>query len=352
MLLLAKKQKAQEYYAKISNLQSKFAGDAHDVLQSEYEIASRLLEKFRTKAGAKATAMDRIDPTQFKADAKSLPAALFNSQQSVADAIALTGDRNLVLQEAKNYVAKNLANMDAKAARKWLTSKKNSDWLTALPEVRTSANNYVMNLERAEGMAAGAGKVATRKEALERQAGREAGEALDIGEKEAGRLVSEGEKAATKITEAARKEADTILGTAEPEARVIDIILSGDRTLWDRIAPAIAASPKGKQVLEQAIRQTMADKAQQGVFGAQRFWQTSLSKRLDRAGLMPTNKINEISQQLDAIANSALSEQQKLSLFGRTLKNFAVTYVAPQVGLTAYQALTGAGKPTSMQPGR
>jgi hypothetical protein len=102
---------AQEYYAKISDIQSKFAGDAHDVLQKEYEIASRLLEKFRTKAGAKATAMDRIDPTQFKADAKSLPAALFNSQQSVADAIALTGDRNLVLQEAKNYVAKNLANM-------------------------------------------------------------------------------------------------------------------------------------------------------------------------------------------------------------------------------------------------
>jgi hypothetical protein len=343
---------AQEYYAKISDIQSKFAGDAHDVLQKEYEIASRLLEKFRTKAGAKATAMDRIDPTQFKADAKSLPAALFNSQQSVADAIALTGDRNLVLQEAKNYVAKNLANMDAKAARNWLTSKQNSDWLTALPEVRTSANNYVMNLERAEGMAAGAGKVATRKEALERQAGREAGKALDIGEKEAGRLVKEGEKAAGAITDAARKEASTILSTAEPAARVQEIITSGDRTLWDRVAPAIAASPNGKQVLEQAIRQVMSDRAQQGVFGAQRFWQTSLKDSLARTGLMPTNKINEISQQLDAIANSALPEQQKLSLFGRTLKNLAVTYVAPQVGLSAYQALTGAGKPTSMQPGR
>jgi hypothetical protein len=343
---------AKEYYAKISDIQSKFAGDAHDVLQSEYEIASRLLEKYRTKAGAKATALDRIDPTQFKTDAKSLPGALFNSQQSVADAIALTGDRNLVVQEARNYVARTIANMDAKAAKNWLTSKQNSDWLTALPEVKTAANNYVMNLERAEGMAAGAGKVATKKEALERQAGREASEALKVGETEAGRIVKEGEAVAGKITDAARKEADTILGTAEPEARVIDIILSGDRTLWDRIAPAIAASPKGKQVLEQAIRQTMADKAQQGVFGAQRFWQTSLSKRLARAGLMPANKIDEISQQLDAIANSALSEQQKLSLFGRTLKNFAVTYVAPQVGLSAYQALTGAGKPTSMQPVR
>jgi hypothetical protein len=346
---------AKEYYAKISQIQSKFAGESHDVLQSEYEIASRLLEKYRTKAGAKATALDRIDPTQFKADAKSLPGALFNSQQSVADAIALTGDRNLVVQEAKNYVARTIANMDAKAAKNWLTSKQNSDWLSALPEVRTVADNYVMNLERAEGMATGAGKVAARKEALERQAGREAGKALEIGEKEAGKLVTEGEKAATKITDAARKEADTILKTAEPAARVQEIITSGDRTLWDRVAPAIAASPQGKQVLEQAIRQTMADKAQQGVFGAQRFWQTSLKDSLARTGLMPANKINEISQQLDAIANSALPEQQKLTLFGRTIRNIIVTYGAPAAyrgGMSAYEALTGAGKPTSMQPRR
>lgn len=343
---------AREYYAKLSQIQSKFAGEAHDVLQSEYEIASRLLEKYKTKAGAKATALDRIDPQQFKTDAKSLPGALFNSQQSVADAIALTGDRNLVAQEARNYVARTIANMDAKAAKNWLTSKQNSDWLSALPEVRTAANNYVMNLERAEGMAAGAGKVATRKEALERQAGREAGKALEIGEKEAGRLVKEGEAVAGKITDAARKEASTILSTAEPAARVQEIITSGDRTLWDRVAPAIAASPNGKQVLEQAIRQVMADKAQQGVFGAQRFWQSSLKDSLARTGLMPTNKINEISQQLDAIANSALPEQQKLTLFGRTLKNLIVTYGAPAVGTSAYDVITGAGKPTSMQPVR
>jgi hypothetical protein len=343
---------AQEYYAKISNLQSKFAGEAHDVLQSEYEIASKLLAKFKTKAGAKATAIDRIDPEQFKTDAANLPGALFKSQQSVADAIALTGDRNLVVQEARNYVARNIANLKAERAKKWLTSEQNSDWLSALPEVRTAANNYVMNLERAESMAAGAGKVAEQKGELARQAGRESSEALKIGEKEAGRLVKEGEAAATKITEAARKEADTILGTAEPAARVQEIITSGDRTMWDRVAPAIAASPKGKQVLEQAIRQTMADKAQQGVFGAQRFWQTSLKDSLARTGLMPANKINEISQQLDAIANSALPEQQKLTLFGRTIKNIIVTYGAPAVGTSAYDVITGAGKPTSMQPVR
>ena len=331
---------AQEYYAKISNLQSKFAGEAHDTLQRDYEVASRLLEKYRTKAGAKATAMDRIDPTQFKADAKSLPATLFNSQQSVADAIALTGDRNLVVQEARNYVAKNLANMNASQAKNWLTSKTNSDWLSALPEVRQTANAYVTNLERAEQRAIGTAKVEKKMGAKERQALQESGKAEQLAEKRAG-----------EITEAARKDAEAILGTKEPAAQVASIILSGNRTTWDRIAPAIAASPNGQKVLEAAVRQVMADKATQGIFGAERFWQTSLKDSLARTGLMPVDKINEISQQLNAIANSKLAEKDKLTLFGRTLKNVIITYGIPGTR-RAYNVITGAGQPTSIEPRR
>ena len=336
---------AQEYYAKISNIQSKFAGESHDVLQSEYEIASKLLNKFKTKAGAKATAMDRIDPEQFKSDAKGLPAALFNSQQSVQDAIALTGDRNLIAKEASDYVAKTLANMDAKAAKNWLSSKQNSDWLSALPEVRQAANTYVANLERAESMAGGMAKVGGRVTKRGEQAG-----------KEAERALVEGEKGAAKITEAAQKEANAILGTEEPAARVASIITSGDRTLWDRVAPALAAAPKGKETLEAAIRQVMADKATQGVFGAQRFWQTSLSDSLARTGLMDARKIKQIGDQLDTIANSTLSEPQKLDFLNRTLRNIVITYAVPQLGTpvarTGMDVITGAGNPLSMQPGR
>jgi hypothetical protein len=330
---------AEEYYAKISNIQSKFAGESHDTLQGNYELASRLLEKFRTKAGAKATAMDRIDPTQFKTDAKSLPATLFNSQQSVADAIALTGDRNLVVQEARNYVAKNLANMNASQAKNWLTGKTNSDWLSALPEVRQTANAYVANLERAEQRAVGTAKVEKKMSSKETQALKESGRALEAGEKKA-----------VEITDAARKDAERILGTKEPAAQVSSIILSGDRTMWDRIAPAIAASPNGQQVLESAVRQVMADKASQGIFSAERFWQTSLKDSLARTGLMSPDKINEISRQLNAIATSTLPEQQKLTLFGRTMKNIIITYGVPGTRRT-YNVITGAGQPTSMEPG-
>lgn len=339
---------AEEYYAKISQIQSKFAGEAHDTLQGNYEIASRLLEKFRTKAGAKATAMDRIDPTQFKTDAKSLPATLFNSQQSVADAIALTGDRNLVVQEARNYVAKNLANMNASQAKNWLTSKTNSDWLSALPEVRQTANAYVTNLERAEQRAIGTAKVEKKMGAKERQALQESGKAEELAEKRAG-----------EITEAARKDAEAILGTKEPAAQVASIILSGNRITWDRIAPAIAAAPKGKETLEAAIRQVLANKAQDGVRSTNLFWKESLSDALARTGLMDARKIKQIGDQLETIANSTLSEPQKLDFLSRTLKNVIITYVAPQVGTpvakfakSGMDVITGAGSPTSIEPRR
>ena len=165
-----------------------------------------------------------------------------------------------------------------------------------------------------------------------------------------------GEKRAGEITAAAQKEAQTILGTEEPAARVASIITSGDRTLWDRVAPALAAAPKGKETLEAAIRQVMADRATQGIFSAQRFWQTSLSDSLARTGLMDARKIKQIGDQLDTIANSTLSEPQKLDFLNRTLRNIVITYGVPQLGTpvarTGMDIITGAGNPLSMQPGR
>jgi hypothetical protein len=66
---------------------------------------------------------------------------------------------------------------------------------------------------------------------------------------------------------------------------------------------------------------------------------------------MSPDKINEISRQLNAIATSTLPEQQKLTLFGRTMKNIIITYGASGANRSAYNVITGAGQPTSMEPG-
>jgi hypothetical protein len=312
---------AEDYYIKLSNIQSKYAGEAQDVLQRDYEIASRLIDKFKTKAGAKATAMDRIDATKFATDDKALPGTFFNSRQSVADAIELVGDAALVERAAADFVAKNLNGKDASAARTWITSKQNSDFLSALPNVRRSAEAYITNLERAEARAAGASKVEKRLGTEERLAAREAEKAPELGAKEAG-----------KVTQQAEKEANQILGTAEPAARVSEIIMSGDRTLWDRIAPAIAAAPKGREILGESVRQVLADRATQGVFGAMRFYDTSLKDSLLRTGLIGKKEADQISRQLQEIASVSISEAEKLTFMGRLIKNAIVGYAVPRAG--------------------
>jgi len=314
------RQVAEDYYIMLSNIQSKYAGEAQDVLQRDYEIASRLIDKFKTKAGAKATAMDRIDATKFASDDKALPSTFFNSRQSVADAIELVGDAALVERQAADFVAGKLNGMNASAARTWITSKQNSDFLSALPNVRRSAEAYITNLERAEARAAGASKVGERLKAEQTIATKEAGKAPELGVKEA-----------RNVTEQAQKEADRILGTAEPAARVSEIILSGDRTLWDRIAPAIAAAPKGREILGESVRQVLADRATQGVFGAMRFYETSLKDSLLRTGLIGKQEADQISRQLDEIASVSISEPEKLTLMGRLIKNAIVGYGIPAI---------------------
>jgi hypothetical protein len=312
---------AQKYYAKLSEIQSKYAGPAQDTLQKDYEIASRLLEKFQAKGGAKATAMDRIDATKFKTDEKSLPNVFFNSKQSVADTIELVGDAALVEREAADYVAKNLAGKNAASARSWITSKQNSDWLSALPNVRKAAQNYVTNLERAEARVTGAGKVEKRLGAEERMAATEAQKAPELGIAEAG-----------KITKEAKKEAARILGTAEPADRVSEIIMSGDRTLWDRIAPAIAAAPRGREILGESVRQALADRANEGIFGTMRFYEKSLMDSLTRTGLLGQKEADQILRQLKEIANVSISEPEKLTFMGRLIKNAIVGYAVPRAG--------------------
>jgi len=330
---------AREYYAKLSEIQSKYAGPLQDQLQSEYEVASRLLDKFRTQRGAKATALDRIDPTKFKADTKGLPADFFKSKQSVQDVIALTGDQALVERAAADYVAKSIANMDARAARNWLNSRTNSDWLSSLPGVQRTAQTYVNNLERAEGMATRAAKVGKGKEAQAGMAAKEATRAEELGVKEGG-----------KVLAAAEKEAQTILGSAEPAARVVEIINKGDRTLWDRVAPAIAAAPQGREILGEAVRQSLADRATQGIFGTIRFWESSLKDSLGRTGLMGARELDQISRQLREIQDVAIPEQQKLTLAGRLIKNAIVGYVAPGAYRTAEGVINQRGQIGSVAP--
>jgi hypothetical protein len=317
---------AKDFYGKISNIQSKYAGEAHDVLQSEYEAASRLLEKYKSKRGAKATAEDRFDPTRYKTDAASLPNDYFTNQQSVKDLLDLTGgDRGLVVQSGSDFAAKQLKNKNLKAVKDW--SNKNSDWLSALPEVKSKVDAYIKVLERTERVSTKTGQAAKILESREPTV-------LRGGEK----AVAAGEKEAAAITAEAADRVKTILGDKNPAARVREIILGGKPTVWQEVGPILANDPQGKKLITESVLQIMADRAESGLVSSVRAFREDVAPSLKGAGLMSDQQLGALEAQLQAIANSAMGEPAKLTFIQRAIKDALVGVAAQPVGALTVEA--------------
>jgi len=316
---------AKNYYGKISDLQSKFAGETHDALQSGYEMASRLLDKYKSRAGKKATAADRFDPTRFNTDPASLPNNYFSSQQSVKDLLELTGnDRNFVVKEASDFTSRQLRDKNLTGAKNWLNS--NSDWLTALPEVKNKVTSYIQTLERAERISGKTTKAAQTLKAKEPTV-------LRAGEKE----IAAGEKEAAAITEEAQKRAATILGDKNPAARVREIILGGRPSEWKEIGPILMQSPDGKKLIVESVNQIMADRAETGLVSSVKTFRENVAPSLREAGLMTEQQLGSLEAQLQAIANSAIGEPAKLTMLQNAIKNAITGVVAEPVGRAAYK---------------
>lgn len=317
---------AEKYYAKISELQSKYAGEAHDTLQGNYEMASRLLEKFKGKAGKKATALDRLDPERFMTDAASLPNSYFSSKQSVDDLIALSGgDRQFVVKQGSDLAARQLRDLNATGVKSWIN--RNSDWLNALPEVRTKVEIYQRGLERGERIAGKTQKAATILEPSQERVLRE-------GQ----RAVTQAETTAGQITKEASGRVKTILGDANPSARIQEIILGGKPSVWLEVGPIIANQPRGKELIAAAVNQIMADRAESGLVTVVRAFDKDVAPSLKAAGLMNDRAINDLRQKLTQIRDTAINESAKLTMMQSAIKNALVGLTAQPVGSAAVSA--------------
>jgi hypothetical protein len=317
---------ARTYYKKISDIQSKFAGQAHDDLQGGYEAASRLLDKYKSQAGKKATAADRFDPSRYKTDAASLPNDYFNSKQSVADLLELTGgDRALVTQAASDFSARQLRDKSAKGVKDWMN--KNGDWLESLPEVKSKVSSYLSTLERAERVSGKTGTAAKILESREPTVLRAGEKALAAGEKEAGVITAE-----------AQKRVETILGDKNPAARVREIFLSGKPSVWKEVGPILASAKGGKEAVAEAVRQIMADRATSGLVSSVRTFREDVAPSLREAKLMTPEQLGSLEAQLQAIANSAVGEPAKLTMLQTAIKNAIIGVTAQPVGGMAVSA--------------
>lgn len=303
---------AKKWYGKISDIQSKFAGESHDLLQSGYEAPSGLLEKYKTSVGKKYTAIDMADPTKYRTNPTALVNDAFGSRQGVQDAINLSGGNvDAVKALAKDFVASNIANKDAKAVSNWLSSKKNVDFLSHpdLAEVRQAADAYLNQLRQAETLAS---RGTAAKEFLTREV--------------------------PKIESTAKTQKEAILGDKYPVARIKEIILSGSPETWSTIGPIVSGSPQAMAALPDAVNQVMAQAATTGRTSAATAFREKVAPALQN--LMPAQQIGQVQQQLDAIAGYSLPEQQKLTMAQNLLTSVIRNYVVPRITSSAIGSVT------------
>lgn len=305
---------AKDLYGKISDIQSKFAGEAHDVLQGNYEAASRLLDKYKGKQAQRYTAIDLSDPNRFKANPDALTKQAFGSAQGVNDLVLLTeNDKPLIDKLAGDYIAINLAGKNAKAAATWLQRNEVQDFLShpAMNDVKAKTAAYLQRLRINEELA-GRGTKAVK-------------------------TLTEG-AAATR--EGAEKMAQTILADKNPVERIEALILSPKVSEWNAVGPLITQSQKGREDLAQAVSNVMGKEALANRQSAAEVFRNRVAPNLLRVNMDPY-RVQEIQAALDNVARYVLPEPAKLTFMQDIAQKAIRQYALPRAGAFISEQVVG-----------
>ena len=303
---------AKDLYKKLSNIQSKYAGEVQDELQAGYEMASGLLERFKGGPGAAVLKTEKMAPDMFSLEPKDIPARFFGSKEGPANLSALTQNPAMVEKTASDYVAFNLKGKTADQAKAWVNKQ---EFLKApeLANLQPKINKYLQELEAAT----------TRAEGV-----RTTGKAQET---EAARLQAVGEAEAKGISEEGRKRAQLILGDKDPEARIAEILGSKSKTLWNEVSGVILSTPNGKELLDRAVAEHLANMAEQAKRGATTAVDAleSLREPLTTRNLMSPDRINSLMSQLQVMR---APEDQKLGWLANQFIRRGTTIGAQQLG--------------------
>jgi len=291
---------ARDWYFKLAKMQEGFVGEPQKALQNSYKEHSGWLDKYKAQLGKKVTALDRFDETKFLADAKNLPDSFFNSQQSVRDLLQLTGDKALVNKAASDYASRSVGDT-VKEAQAF--KQKNSEMLKELPEVGRKVDNYIAQLQRGEL-------------------------AVSKGEAKANQFREQSKAVLEKGTQAAKEAqalADKILGDKFPSERIKQFLQTGSPAEWERIAPYIAQTPQGKDILAKGLAAALGEDmsglaiTKSGAIGA--VFKDKIAPGLRATKLMDEKKIQLIGSQLARIYESNQTAEAKQSLATKLIVN-------------------------------
>jgi hypothetical protein len=192
-------QKAErDLYMRLSEILGEYSPKKKDLI-STYKDESQGLNIFKTAKGKKATATDAYNDSAYVTDPSQLPKAYFVSRTGVEDLIQLTGgDRNLVEQQAKAFVARQL--QQAKTADQVRGFQDNySELFGVFPDLGRAVNQFADQLAQTSRVT---GRVGELQKSLRT-------ELKTLPDK----LTDKAQKEATRITKAGDAEAKAALGT-------------------------------------------------------------------------------------------------------------------------------------------
>ncbi len=272
-------QTARRYYARLSDLQKRFAGGPDGPqakLLDDYAASTEGMDVFRSKVGQRATALDKFDDSQFATDAAALPTSYFKTRGSVQALRELTGDDAIVNKAALEFANRKLEGSDAAGVRKFMYD--NAEWVNTLTPLRMRLENYAGRLDAAER--------------------------------------------STRNATAFVKEMDDAKGLLTkgfPAQRAIDLIQGGTPELWAKAGPAIAKSPQARVQVADAVARLMAEKAERSSSNLVNFYAVKVRPGVESSGLASKAELDYILERLVAIETKNMPEPEKLGAMRRII---------------------------------
>jgi len=325
---------AKDIYFKLSKAMGNYS-NSHAKFISNYEKAAKDLDIFGTKVAKKATALDDYIAGHYANDPQGLVGYYFKTPTRVKDLVEITGDAAAVERAASEYVARTLRDENSKGVAAWLAKKDNSDWLTALPNLRKRVEAYQGQLAQAEEYGKKATGIVERLTSLQpfkkaEQRIKEVDRLAETeikglpGEREATKVLKEAEKRAAPLESEAAK-IEKLTATKKSPVDYMEDILINENAPGNlrQVAQFIVRDPNGKEVFQKAVANTIArvDKNR-----LQDLYNKRIRYALEGSGLYSPSQLQELSMRVAAARDPNVVEKLILGVVTST--------AAPEVAKT------------------
>ena len=307
----------KKFYGLVSQVQKDFVGEPQAKLLTQYADSRPGLEIFGSKAGTKLTGLDKGALSQFASDPANIPKVFFSSPKMFASLVELVGDKTLATQAAQQYTANELTlRKTSREVGAWMT--KNREFLSTVPEIKTSVIAYQNSLQNSEREIANIGSKIQK-------LGAESKETVTTANATARQMLTEGRatsqaltKEATTVSSESASLADKLWNGRSGELKnAREAIEGGDLSRWAAIAPVIERSPEAKTAIYNAVRQVTSEIATNKAV-IQKF-NEQMRPALERFGMLSKEEADRIASELVKIGAKSGSEAEKLGLMRRLI---------------------------------